>query len=625
MLGYETTRAHGRAEQRIADALIDAAANGSDPGQAIFDALADWRLSVSNGLQVARDATRLDFFELAFGEWQAWQAFVQEYRDSVTPDQARTFDIFIRFDTSVATAAAYDIGLKVLAGCVGPGVPRSALRDVLRLATPVVLAALPIDQANDPSQRQLPTGDGLARACLDVELLTFEHAPPSPATATTTSPHERARQLLGRARQHDRSHSATSSATPRRPHRPTGQRHQHHRQLRGQHHPGRRRHAPLRADRRPRHRRQRRRPRLVLRPADGRRGGTGAAQPAGPPPERCRPSATSSAQSARAAPSCSASALPGTTSPARRSPSPTTRTAPSRRRPRPTRTARLSLTYGAPATAQIELVDGDDHGGRPSRAATPSSSPPSRPPAAGVTRLRNRAAVAAGCLDGPALDVLVSAPGASTFDENLVVLLERRARTALPRVSSARHWLAGKVTEVELRGLADVAPGTHPSGFATGAGRYEIEFTVDQPRRITIVGTLSACSAAGTAELLLVSFDTGVVVRRTCVNPGVHGRSQPRPLRLHHRGRRRDVGRQRTADRDVRVRRQGVVLLVTRRALTPRGCGAAERSASAAPYGYAADKPKSPLDVSTIAPAAGEARRARDHQGTRLRRARTSR
>ena len=89
----------------------------------------------------------------------------------------QTFDIFIRFDTSLATAGAYDVGLNVLAGCVGPGVPRSALRDVLRLATAVVLAALPIDQANDPNERQLPDGDGLARACLDVELLDFEHAP----------------------------------------------------------------------------------------------------------------------------------------------------------------------------------------------------------------------------------------------------------------------------------------------------------------------------------------------------------------------------------------------------------------------------------------------------------------
>ena len=90
VLGYQTTRAHGRAEQRIAAALIDAAANGSDPAQAIFDALTAWRTSVSNGLQVAWDSGRLDFFELAFGEWQAWQAYVQEYRDSVTPTQART-------------------------------------------------------------------------------------------------------------------------------------------------------------------------------------------------------------------------------------------------------------------------------------------------------------------------------------------------------------------------------------------------------------------------------------------------------------------------------------------------------------------------------------------------------
>ncbi|MGH3070766.1 MAG: IPT/TIG domain-containing protein [Gaiellaceae bacterium] len=177
VLGYETTRAHGRAEQRIEAALLDAALNGTNPADAIFAALATWRGSVSNGLQVARDTARLDFFELAFGEWQAWQAYVQEYRDSVTPEQARTFDIFIRFDTTLATAAAYDVGTSVLTRCVGPGVPRSALRDALRLATAVIMASLPIESANDPDERQLPSGDGLARACLDIELLAFEHAP----------------------------------------------------------------------------------------------------------------------------------------------------------------------------------------------------------------------------------------------------------------------------------------------------------------------------------------------------------------------------------------------------------------------------------------------------------------
>lgn len=177
VLDYETTRAEAQAEQRIAAALTDAALNGSDPAQAIFDALVDWRRSLSNGLQVAWDTARLDFFELAFGEWQAWQAYVQEYRDSLSPAQGATLDAFIRVDRDVATEAAYDVGLSVLTRCVGPGVPRSALRDVLRLATAVVLAALPIEEANDSTERQLPSGDGLADACLRVELLAFEHAP----------------------------------------------------------------------------------------------------------------------------------------------------------------------------------------------------------------------------------------------------------------------------------------------------------------------------------------------------------------------------------------------------------------------------------------------------------------
>lgn len=177
VLDYETTRAESQAEQRIAAALADAARNGSDPAQAIFDALVDWRRSVSNGLQVAWDTARLDFFELAFGEWQAWQAYVQEYRDSLSPAQGATLDTFIRVDRDVATQAAYDIGLSALTRCVGPGVPRSALRDVLRLATAVVLASLPIEQANDPDERRLPSGDGLGRACISVELLEFEHAP----------------------------------------------------------------------------------------------------------------------------------------------------------------------------------------------------------------------------------------------------------------------------------------------------------------------------------------------------------------------------------------------------------------------------------------------------------------
>ena len=82
-LSYEPAPAHELAEQRIAAALVDQQVNGTDPGAAIAAALRNWRSSsVSQGLQIAGTTTRLDFFELAFGEWLAWLAYLQEYRDS---------------------------------------------------------------------------------------------------------------------------------------------------------------------------------------------------------------------------------------------------------------------------------------------------------------------------------------------------------------------------------------------------------------------------------------------------------------------------------------------------------------------------------------------------------------
>ena len=517
VLGYQTTRAHGRAEQRIAAALIDAAANGSDPGQAIFDALTDWRLSVSNGLQVARDSGRLDFFELAFGEWQAWQAFVQEYLDTVTPDQARTFDIFIRFDTSLATAAAYDVGLNVLTGCVGPGVPRSALRDVLRLATAVVLAALPIDQANDPNERQLPTGDGLARACLDVELLDFEHAPTfarnrdnhftaearvkfwdGPASTTIPLRYQLRDATSGPTAPLAGGTSTTGSYEDTIS--PAGLGTRHYELTVDLDTGGNDAVLASFFDRQTDVVEVRERLELqARRPSDVAFGDfVGSVGPGGTVLLRIRLAGDDVAgKTITLTHDENGSVAPTTTTDTN---------------------GEAFLTYGAPATAQIDLVTATiTEAGLESGDAVVITTV--APPAAGVTRLRNRAAVAAACLDGPALDLLVSAPGVSTFDESLFCPGTEGANSVAS--SFFRETLVGgKVTEVELRGLADVAPGTHPAGFATAAGRYEIEFTIEQPRRITIVGTLSACSAAGTAELLLVSFDTGVVVRRTCVNPG---------------------------------------------------------------------------------------------------------
>ena len=516
VLSYETTRAHGRAEQRIATALIDAAENGSDPGPAIFDALANWRLSVSNGLQVARDAARLDFFELAFGEWQAWQAYVQEYRDSVTPDQASTFDIFIRFDSSLATAAAYDIGLNLLAGCVGPGVPRSALRDVLRLATPVVMAALPIDQANDPSQRQLPTGDGLARACLDIELLTFDHAPTfarnrdndftaesrvkfwdGPASTTIAVRYQLRDATTGPTAPLASGTSTTGSYEDNIT--PAGLGTHHYELTVDLDTGGNDEVLASFFDRQTDVVEVRERLDLqARRPSDVAFGDlVGSVGPGGTVFLRIRLAGDDVAGKTITLTHDENGSVASTT---------TTDT-----------NGEAFLTYGAPATAQIELVTATiTEAGLESGDAVVITT--IAPPAAGVTRLRNRAAVAAGCLGGPALDNLVSAPGVSTFDESLACAGAEGANS-LASSFFRETLVAGKVTEVELRGLADVAPGTHPSGFATAAGRYEIEFTVDQPRRITIVGTLSTCNAAGTAELLLVSFDTGVVVRRTCVSP----------------------------------------------------------------------------------------------------------
>lgn len=177
-LAYEPAPAHQLAEQRIAAALVDAEVNGSDPGPAIFRALRDWRTSsVSQGLQIAGTTTRLDFFELAFGEWLAWLAYLQEYRDTLSSADAGFFDTAAALDRGTATNSAAAVARRELEGCVGPGLPRTALRNVLRVASAVNLADLPIDQTETPTgERPLPTGRNLATSCVDVHILGVQHA-----------------------------------------------------------------------------------------------------------------------------------------------------------------------------------------------------------------------------------------------------------------------------------------------------------------------------------------------------------------------------------------------------------------------------------------------------------------
>jgi hypothetical protein len=517
VLDYQTTRAHARAEQRIAVALIDAAENGSDPAQAIFDALSDWRRSVSNGLQIASNTARLDFFELAFGEWQAWLAYAQEYRDNLTATHNSFLDAAIPLDTATATEGAGAVARGVLARCVGPGVPLSALRDVIRLANAVVLAALPIDQVGDPGQRRLPVGDDLSQSCLAVEILDVEHAPAFArgrdnhftaaarvvfwdGTASTTIP------LRYRVADTTNAPVPVASGTSN-----TGS-------FDSAVHPGATgtRHYELTVDLdtggndtvlRTFFDRQTDvvpvRERLDLqarRPSDVAFGDlVGPVGPGGTVLLRVRLAGDDVAgKSIVLTHDGSGSVASSATT---------------------SSSGEAFLTYGAPATAQVELVTATitEAGLTVGDAVVITTVAPTP---VGVSKVRNRAAVAAHCFGGPALDVLVSPDGATTFDESLACAGDEGAHSLAS--SFFRETLAGgRVTGIELRALADVSAGTSPNGAATAAGRYEIVFTADRSTSIVVSGSLSPCDqGAGKAELLLFSMTTGVIVaRKTCTSP----------------------------------------------------------------------------------------------------------
>jgi hypothetical protein len=518
VLGYQTTRAHGQAEQRIAAALIDAAENGSDPAQAIFDALSGWRRSVSNGLQIAWDTGRLDFFELAFGEWQAWLAYAQEYRDNLTAAHNSFLDAAIPLDTATATEGAGAVARGVLSRCVGPGVPLAALRDVIRLANAVVIATLPIDQTGDPGERQLPDGDGLARACLAVEILAVEHAPAfargrdnrftaDARVAFWDGPDSTTIPLRYRIADTTNAPVPVASGTSS-----TGS-------FDAIIHPASlgTRHYELTVDLdtsggdavlRTFFDRQTDvvpvRERLDLqarRPSDAAFGDlVGPVGPGGTVLLRIR----------LAGDDVEAKSI-ALTHDGNGSVASTVTTSSS---------GEAFLTYGAPAEAQIELVAATitEAGVATGDAVVITTVAPNP---VGVSKVRNRAAVAAQCHGGPALDLLVSAPGVAGFDETLACAGEEGAHSLAS--SFFRETVAGgRVTDIELRGVADVAAGTSPSGFATAAGRYEIVFTADRSTSIAVAGSLSPCDpTAGKAELLLFSTSTGTVVaRKTCTSPG---------------------------------------------------------------------------------------------------------
>ena len=178
-LGYLPTPAHELAEQRIAGALASEATGGPPAGRSIFDALVAWRTgSVARGLDLARTDARLDFFELAFGEWLAWRSYAQEYLERFDASQRSFVATATGIDRAVATDAAAAVARVLLPRCTGPAVPLAALRDVIRLASAVNLDALPTDEegAQDGSGRSLPDGRNLPTSCLDVQIVAIQHA-----------------------------------------------------------------------------------------------------------------------------------------------------------------------------------------------------------------------------------------------------------------------------------------------------------------------------------------------------------------------------------------------------------------------------------------------------------------
>jgi hypothetical protein len=116
-------------------------------------------------------------FELAFGEWLAWLAYLQEYRDTLSPADSSFFDTASALDRATATNSAAAVTRRQLERCLGPDLPRSALRNVIRVASAVNLAALPIEETETSGgERALPAGPNLLSACVDVQITALEHA-----------------------------------------------------------------------------------------------------------------------------------------------------------------------------------------------------------------------------------------------------------------------------------------------------------------------------------------------------------------------------------------------------------------------------------------------------------------
>ena len=168
VLGYVPTARHEQAEQLIAAALADTAVPYAVTQQRIELVLAAWyNSSVRLGLDVATTGP-IGFFELAFGEWQAWLAYTGLYITNPLPAS-------LAGQQGQASALAL-IGARAQANLLLDDCKSTntnvlvTLRNVIRLANVVTLASIPIQGLG------LPAGDDLATSCMRVEIDSLGHA-----------------------------------------------------------------------------------------------------------------------------------------------------------------------------------------------------------------------------------------------------------------------------------------------------------------------------------------------------------------------------------------------------------------------------------------------------------------
>ena len=259
------------------------------------------------------------------------------------------------------------------------------------------------------------------------------------------------------------------------------------------------------------------------------------------------------------------------------------------------------LTYGAPATAQIELVTATiTEAGLESGDAVVITT--IAPPAAGVTRLRNRAAVAAGCLGGPALDNLVSAPG--VFDVRREPGVRRSGGREqpclefLPRDFGGREGDRGRAARSGGR-RAGYAPRRVRDGGGPVRDRVHGRASRDESPSSGRSARATLRERPSCSSCLRYRRRRSPHVRES----QLHGRPQPGPPTS---SRSRPSPEPRTAT-DGRQGRSGTTSRCRSRdeaAVTPRGRGARDAGRDRA-VRQAGGKPN-PLELSSITPAVAD-------------------